>query len=102
MQDVECTTYLFGSHGLLAGLVEFFNGLLVVTEILLAAHKNDGKARAEMENFGDPLQRCTRQQSLKYECPSRNRCQAYLLLNVVKGVRRVDGKADQDDMRVRV
>jgi hypothetical protein len=45
------TTYLVWSHGLLACLVKLFDRLLVVTEILLAAHKDDGKARAEMKNF---------------------------------------------------
>jgi hypothetical protein len=49
-------TYLLGSDRLLTGLVQLFNGLLVVTEILLAANENDGKALAEMENFRDPLQ----------------------------------------------
>ena len=47
--------YLLGSNGLLAGLVELLNGLLVVTQILLATNKNDGETAAEMKNFGDPL-----------------------------------------------
>lgn len=72
MQAVGCAAYLFWSHRLLAGLVKLFDCLLVVTEILLAAHKNDGKARAEMKNFGDPLQRCTRQQTVVHAAQSMN------------------------------
>jgi hypothetical protein len=47
--------YLLRSNRLLAGLVELFNGLLVITEILLASNKNDRKSLAEMKNFRDPL-----------------------------------------------
>ena len=47
--------YLLGSNRLLAGLVELFNGLLVITQILLAADEDDGKTTAEMKNFRDPL-----------------------------------------------
>jgi hypothetical protein len=49
------SSYLLGSNGLLAGLVELLNGLLVVTQILLATDENDRKTAAEMKNFGDPL-----------------------------------------------
>jgi hypothetical protein len=35
--------------------VELLNRLLVVTEILLAADKDDGQALAEVQHFGDPL-----------------------------------------------
>jgi hypothetical protein len=35
--------------------VELLNGLLVVTQILLAADEDDGETAAEMEDFGDPL-----------------------------------------------
>lgn len=59
--------------------MQLLDGLRVVTEILLAANKDDGKALAEVKNLGDPL-----------------------LLNVIKGVGRVDSEADQDDMGVRV
>jgi len=48
-------SYLLGSNRLLAGFVEFFNGLLVVTQILLAANEDDRETAAEMKNFGDPL-----------------------------------------------
>lgn len=47
--------YLFGGDWLLARLVELFDGLLVVAEILFAADQDDGKTTAEMQDFGDPL-----------------------------------------------
>lgn len=48
-------TYLLRRDGLLAGLAELLNGLLVVSQILLAANKDDGETLAEVEDFGDPL-----------------------------------------------
>lgn len=39
----------------MARLAELLNGLVVVTEILLAADQNDGKALAEVQDLGDPL-----------------------------------------------
>lgn len=48
--------YLLGSNGLLAGLVKLFNGLLVVTQILLATNEDDGEAAAEVNDFGNPLE----------------------------------------------
>lgn len=48
-------TYLLGGDGLLAGLAELLNGLLVVSQILLAADEDDGQALAEVQNLGDPL-----------------------------------------------
>ena len=48
-------SYLLRGDRLLRGLVELFNGLLVVSQILLAADEDDGEARAEMEDLGDPL-----------------------------------------------
>jgi len=68
---------LFGSNGLLASLVELFNGLLVITQILLTTHENDRETTAEMEYFGDPL-----------------------LLNVIERVGGVDSKANQNDVRI--
>lgn len=47
--------YLLGGNWLLAGLVKFLNCLLVVTQILLTADKNDWETVAEMKDFGDPL-----------------------------------------------
>ncbi len=46
---------MFGGDGLLRRLVQLLNRLLVVSEILLAADKDDGKIMAEVEHFGDPL-----------------------------------------------
>jgi hypothetical protein len=47
--------YLFGRDGLLARLPKLLNRLGVVSQILLAADKDDGQALAEMKNFRDPL-----------------------------------------------
>jgi hypothetical protein len=47
--------YLFGSDRLLAGLVQLLDGLLVVTQILLAPNENDWEAGAEVEDFRNPL-----------------------------------------------
>jgi len=66
---------LLGGDGLLAGLAELLNGLLVVSQILLAADEDDGQALAEVQNLRDPL-----------------------LLNVVQRIGRVNSKADQDDV----
>jgi hypothetical protein len=45
------TTDLLGSHRLLRGLVEFFDGLLVEAQILLATNKDDGQTLAEVQDF---------------------------------------------------
>jgi hypothetical protein len=39
--------------------VKLFNGLLVVTQILLATDEDDRETAAEMKNLGDPLQLST-------------------------------------------
>jgi hypothetical protein len=65
--------------GLLAGLSEFLDDLLVVSQILLAANKDDRETLAEVQNLRDPL-----------------------LLDVVEGVGRVNSEADQDNMGVGV
>lgn len=48
-------TYLLLSNGGLRGLVQLLDGLGVVSQILLAANKDDGKTLAEMKDLGDPL-----------------------------------------------
>lgn len=48
--------YLLGGDGLLAGLSELLNDLLVVSQILLAADEDDGETLAEVQNLRDPLQ----------------------------------------------
>ena len=93
-------SYLLGSDGLLACLVELFNGLLVVSQILLATNQDDWEAAAEVQNLRNPLQLCTCQQFLIFQL--RRSVKAYLLLNVIEGIGRVDGEADEDDMRVGV
>jgi hypothetical protein len=70
---------LFRRDGLLASLPELLDRLLVVSQILLATNKDDGETLAEVKHLRDPL-----------------------LLDVVERVRRVDSKANQNDMRVRV
>jgi len=46
---------LLWANRLLACFVEFLNGLLVETEILLAANEDDRETLAEMEDFRNPL-----------------------------------------------
>ena len=48
-------TYLVLGDGGLRSLVELLNGLLVVSEILLATDEDDGKTLAEVQNLRDPL-----------------------------------------------
>lgn len=47
--------YLLRGDGLLAGLAEFLDRLLVETKILLAANQNLGDIRAEVMYFRAPL-----------------------------------------------
>jgi len=70
---------LFGSDRLLGGFAKLFDGALVEAEILLAANENNRKARAEVQDLGDPL-----------------------FLNIVKRIWRIDGEADQNDMGIGV
>lgn len=51
----QACPYLLGSDGLLRRLVQLLNSLLVVSQILLAADEDDGEARAEVQDLGDPL-----------------------------------------------
>ena len=48
-------TYLLGGDGLLARLAELLNRLGIITEILLAADKDDGNIFAEMHHLRNPL-----------------------------------------------
>lgn len=50
-----CVSYLLGSNGFLAGLVKLFDGLLVVTQILLTANENDREPTTEVKDFRNPL-----------------------------------------------
>ena len=78
--------------------MELFNSLLVITEILLAADEDDGKATAEVQNFGDPLFKHV--SAMSYLRAGCSGCpgQRYLLLNVIERVGGVDSKADEDDV----
>lgn len=88
-------TDLLWGNGLLGSLVKLLNGLLVETKILLAANEDDRETLAEMQNLGDPLQFVS-------GILCRRGHVSYLLLDVVERVRRIDGEADQDDVRVGV
>jgi hypothetical protein len=48
-------SYLLRGNGLLAGLSELLDDLLVVSQILLAANKDDRETLAEVQNLRDPL-----------------------------------------------
>jgi hypothetical protein len=103
------SSYLLGRNRLLASLPQLLNGLLVVTQILLASDEDDRQTLAEVQNLGDPLYKgaCVSDGSrllMSIRATGRRDMQreTYLLLNVVEGVRRVDSEADQNDMRVGV
>jgi len=55
MVHAKQSTHLLRRHGLLRGLVQLFNRLLVVSKILLASNEDNGEALAEVQDFGDPL-----------------------------------------------
>ena len=44
-------TYLLWCHRLLRSLVQLFNGLLVESQVLLAADEDDRQALAEVQDF---------------------------------------------------
>ena len=48
-------TYLLRGNGLLARLPQLLDRLRIVSQILLAANKDDGETLAEVEDLGDPL-----------------------------------------------
>ena len=52
---MEGDAYLFRGNGLLRCLVQLLNGLLVVSQILLASDENNRKSLAEVKHFGNPL-----------------------------------------------
>jgi hypothetical protein len=56
----RASAHLFRRHGLLAGLVQLLDGLGIESEILLAAHQDDGQAGAEVQHLGDPLREVSR------------------------------------------
>lgn len=53
---VGSEAYLFRGNGLLRCLVQLLNGLLVVSQILLAADEDDGQAGAEVQDLRNPLE----------------------------------------------
>jgi hypothetical protein len=88
-------TDLLGGYWLLGSLVQLLDRLLVEAQILLAADEDDGQILAEMQNLGDPLY-CVS------EALHAAKHVSYLLLYVVERVGRVDGEANQDNVRVGV
>ena len=70
---------LLGANGALTSLSQLVDNLGVVTQVLLASNEDDGQVLAKVKHLGDPF-----------------------FLNVVERVGRVDGKADEDDVRVGV
>jgi len=70
---------LIRSNGSLLRFPQLLDRLTIAPKILLATNEDDRETGAEMHDFGNPL-----------------------LLHIIKGVGAVDGKADQDDVRVRV
>ena len=95
---IGVTTYLFWSDWLLGCLVQFFNGPGVVTKVFLAANEDDGVTLAEMKNLRDPLVETDRSVlaiGLIQGIP-------HLFLDVVKRIRRINGEANQDHVRIRV
>ena len=102
----DCDAYLFRGNGLLRCLVQLLNGLLVVSQILLAANEDDGQAGAEVQDLGNPLEKndsvsvCSPRESVTHDAiaaRARERV-IYLLLDVVQRIGRVDGEANEDDM----
>jgi len=51
-------TYLFGCNWLLRRFRKLFNGLGIVSQIILATNEDNRKTLAEMQDFGDPLSVC--------------------------------------------
>lgn len=70
---------LLWSDRSLARLAQLVNDAGIVAQVLLATNENDRQVLAKVQHFRDPL-----------------------LLYVVQTVRRVDSKANKDDVRVRV
>lgn len=105
-------TYLLGADGLLACLAELLNGLVVVTQILLATDEDDRKALAEMQDLRNPLEQASASVGDSQSASpvygtvlfggGGGDQGPYLLLNVVQRVGRVDSKADQDNVGVGV
>ncbi len=80
--------------------MQFFDGLLVVAEIFLAADEDDGKALAEVKNLGDPLLFDDPVSMFINQANKGFVEMAHLFLDVVKGVWGIDGEADENYMRV--
>ena len=98
---MKIDAYLLWSHWLLGSLVELLDGLLVVAKILLASDEDDWETLAEMKDLRDPLESVLARAAVRVRSQLvAVRGRIYLLLNIVKGIWRVDREADQDDVRV--
>jgi hypothetical protein len=77
----------------LAGLVELFDCLLVVAKVLLAAHEDDRdpSRNGELQRSTAAVQFVSKSCSRTFSAAKPS--QSYLFLNVIKRIRRVDGKA---------
>ena len=75
--------------------MQLLDGFLVESQVLLAADENDGKALAEMQDFGDPLEiRAANQHPFPmYQAREQS---SYLLLHIVQRVGRVDRETDEN------
>lgn len=96
---------------------------MIVAKVLLAANEYDGKARAEMKDFGNPLQvnkisawfvlrsfpfslfvtvLSSPSPSSSSSSHFGDRVSRYLFLYVVERIRGINGEADEDDVRIGV
>lgn len=78
--------YLFSGDGLLASLAQLLCDLGVESQVFLAANKDDGKALAEVKDFGNPLQGARTSTAATRASWSRRRVvkALYLFLDVVE------------------
>jgi hypothetical protein len=91
-------TDLSGCHWLLVLPAEQVDGRRIVTEILFAPYKDHWYPSAEVIDFTDPLhdERCIN------AVGEREYDGSYLLHYVFKRVRKIDGIAYDNDVRVRI
>ncbi len=84
--------------------MQLFNRLLIESQILLATDQDDGKTVAEVQHLGDPLSSHITYQHLfvSQQIEESEGESSHLLLNVVERIRRIDGEADQNHMRIRI
>ena len=99
MKEIPMLTDLLHCDWFLRRLCQLLYSFVVVSKIILAANENDRETLTEMKDFGDPL---WFHLSARASLPDLDCCVFYLFLDVVKRVGRIDGEADEDDMRIRI